>query len=258
VVRFSVNEVFWLDTAKGGLYQRTVQRAVKWALSLGMDAIIDLHWTGSGTTYGQMQLPVKGHGTAFWTSVANLYKNDGRVIFELYNEPFGDGATWRAGNGAFDGMQDLYNAVRNAGAKNLVLIGGLDYAFHLDQVLPANAITGTNIAYVTHPYQFKAASAAQWDPAFGNLAATYPIIATEFGQANISQPGGTQTCDANFYTTIINYFKTKNISWTAWAWHVERATTDPNATCGFPQVITGYSGTTNPAGAVVKTALGMP
>ena len=259
VVRFSLNEVFWLDTAKGGLYQRTVDRAVKWSLALGMDVILDLHWTGSGTTYGQMQMPVKGHGVSFWSQVAAKYKNDGRVMFELYNEPFGDATTWKSGSSSFDGMQDMYNAVRNtAGAKNLVLIGGLDYAYHLDQVLPANALSGTNIAYVTHPYQFKAADATSWDPAFGNLSATYPIIATEFGQANISQAGGTQTCDGTFYTNIINYFKTKKIGWTSWAWHVERAITDPTQTCGFPQLIVGYGGATNPAGAVVKNLLSMP
>jgi len=36
VVRFSLNQSFWLDPAKGALYQAYVDRAVKWTLSLGM------------------------------------------------------------------------------------------------------------------------------------------------------------------------------------------------------------------------------
>ena len=48
------------------------------------------------------------------------------------------------------GMQELYNAVRNtAGANNLVLVGGLDYAYRLDQVLPAQALNpAVNVAYI--------------------------------------------------------------------------------------------------------------
>jgi endoglucanase len=257
LVRFSLDQAFWQDPVAGGLYQRTVDRAVKWTLALGMDVILDLHWldTMGQKPSGTADLPVGATTQQFWQAVASKYSNDGRVMFELYNEPHDvDPATWHSS------MQTLYGAVRNAGgAKNLIIAGGLDYAYHLDQVLPAQALNpAVNVVYATHPYQFKAANAAAWDGAFGNLAATFPIIATEYGQANISQPGGTQTCDPTFYSSIISYFKTKNISWTAWAWHVERAITDANGTCGFPQLVVGYGGATNPAGAVVKTALGSP
>jgi hypothetical protein len=256
IVRLSLNQVFWLDSAKGGLYQRTVNRAVKWALSLGMDVILDLHWTGSGTDYGQKNMPTRD-GLTFWQQVANAYKNDGRVIFEMYNEPFGVSATvWKSGDGTWAGMQEMYTTIRGTGANNLVLAGGLDYAYHLDQVLPAQALNpAVNVAYVTHPYQFKAADSTAWDSAFGTLSATYPIIATEFGQANINQAGGTQTCTKSFYDSIISYFKGKSMGWTAWAWHVERSITDPTQTCGFPQVITQYAGTTNAAGDSVKAGL---
>ena len=264
VVRFSLNQVFWLDAMKGPLYKRYVDRAVKWSLALGMDVILDLHWTGSGTDYGQKNMPNR-QGIDFWRDVSNIYKNEGRVIFELYNEPFGvSPQVWKNGDGSWAGMQEMYNVIRTtSGANNLILVGGLDYAYRLDEVFNRTPVTdgapltpGVNVAYVTHPYQFKAGNASAWDGAFGNLAATYPIFATEFGQANISQPGGTQSCDDNFYSTIINYFNSKNISWTAWAWHVERQITNANDTCGFPQVIVNYDGTTNPAGTVVKSALG--
>jgi hypothetical protein len=213
-----------------------------------MDVILDLHWvndTAKQASISDAQSPT------FWASVANKYKTEGRVLFELYNEPFCDAATWSTA------MQGLYNAVRTtAGAKNLVLIGGLDWAYKLSDVLPSKALSGTNIVYVTHPYQHKSTNPADWDAAFGNLAATYPIIATEFGQANINMPSGGLGCDGAFYTSLINYFNTKGIGWTAWAWYVNRAITDPAQTCGFPQVISGYNGTANAAGNSIKAALG--
>jgi hypothetical protein len=245
VVRFSLNQQFWLDSAKGGLYQAYVDRAVKWTLSLGMDVILDLHWL---TTAGQTNMS-DSTSNQFWSSVASKYKNEGRVIFELFNEPHDiSAADWKSG------MQSMYDAVRNtAGAQNLVLLGGLDWSYNLSQVLPAQALSGSNIAYVTHPYSFKGNSSSAWDGAFGNLAATYPIIATEFGQANTT-PGGSLACDGSIYTSMLSYFQTKGIGWTGWAWYVDRGVADPNQTCGFPQLITSYSGATNAAGTAVKAA----
>jgi hypothetical protein len=246
VVRFSLNQSFWLDSAKGALYQAYVDRALKWSLSLGMDVILELHWLTTGQTKSS-----DASSPIFWGQVAQKYKNEGRVSFELFNEPHDiSAAQWNTD------MQGLYKAVRDTGANNLVLVGGLDWAYNLAQVLPANALSGTNIAYVTHPYDQKGNSPSAWDAAFGNLATTYPIVATEFGQANTTTLGGALACDANVYTSMLAYFKAKNIGFTAWAWYVDRSVTDPTQTCGFPQVITGYSGATNAAGAVVKSAIG--
>jgi len=88
-----------------------------------------------------------------------------------------------------------------------------------------------------------------------NLAATFPIVATEFGQANTQTAGGSLQCDGGFYKSMTDYFKSKNISWTSWAWFVDRGVTQANQTCGFPQLITGYDGTTNDAGASIKATL---
>jgi hypothetical protein len=245
VVRFSLNQSFWLDSAKGPLYQAYVDRAIKWSLALGMDVILDLHWLTSGQTNSSDAM-----SATFWAGVAQKYKNEGRVIFELFNEPHDiSAAQWKTD------MQALYSAVRNAGANNLVLLGGLDWAYNLSQVLPSNALSGTNIAYVTHPYSFKGNTPSAWDGAFGNLAATYPLLSTEFGQAN-TNPGGALSCDPNFYASLLSYFASKNMGWTAWAWYVDRSVTSPSETCGFPQVISNYGGTPNPAGNAIRSALG--
>ena len=53
---------------------------------------------------------------------------------------------------------------------------------------------------------------------------------------------------------MLNYFKTKDIGWAGWAWFVDRGVTDPSQTCGFPQLITSYSGTTNAGGTAIKAA----
>jgi hypothetical protein len=95
------------------------------------------------------------------------------VLFELYNEPHdipwqvwlhggtvGGVASYQA-----VGMQDLYDAVRATGANNVVIAGGIGWAFNLSSVY-ANKIQGYNIMYATHPY-YPQDPATQWDSMFG-------------------------------------------------------------------------------------------
>jgi hypothetical protein len=134
-------------------------------------------------------------------------------------------------------MQDLYNAVRATGAANLVVIGGPNWAYELSEV-PNHRVVGNNIVYATHPYDYPGKQPSDWDRAFGALAATDPIIATEFGNYD---------CSPGYYKAFVDYAQAHKISWTAWAWY-------PGG-CGFPGIITDSKGTPNAPGAVVKAAL---
>ena len=78
------------------------------------------------------------YSATFWGQVAAAFKNNPAVLFELFNEPQGNypptAADWNhylSGGltGSEDvGTQTLLNAVRAAGATNVVLVDGLDYA----------------------------------------------------------------------------------------------------------------------------------
>jgi endoglucanase len=242
VVRYALSEGYWLSTHPqfNPNYQAYVDRAVQWTLQAGMDVILDLHWSGSPTAAQQPM--ANQQSITFWQQVAQKYKGDGRVIFELYNEPNGVSSdVWRNGNGQFVGMQQLYAAVRGTGANNLVLAGGLDFAYDLDTLIPAFQLTGNNIAYVTHPYKFK-------NPPGGYDGASMmvPIVATEFGDANVGgNPIGPNDCDVTTYRSSITDFTNRGMGWTAWAWTVEPGR------CAFPALLDRYDGTPTPPGQVV-------
>ncbi len=251
VVRFSLNQGMWLTGhgAYNPLYAAYVDRAVQWALQQGLAVILDLHWNeGSGNmaamagTYGQQPM-ADTYSVTFWAQVAAKYKNDPRVIFELYNEPHDiPVATWQNGDGNWAGMQQLYNAVRTtAGASNLVLLGGLDWAYDLSAVV--GKVTGTNIAYVTHPYVFKNSTSNQ--NAFITPSATVPVVATEFGDATTTVHA--TGCSPGTYTSQLATFAANNISYTGYAWY--------EANCGYPSLITDYSGTPSSIGAPVQADL---
>ena len=254
VVRIPLNQDFWLAASPlhDPGYPPLVDQVVRWAEAAGMDVILDLHWSDAGTLGGcppssgcQQKMPDRNSVT-FWSEVASRYAGDGRVLFELYNEPHdvswdvwlsggdtGDG--WRAA-----GMQQLYDTVRAAGANNLVVLGGLDWAYDLSGV-PAHRVAGYNITYATHPYGGSGSERRSkfWDIYWGSLTATDPVIVTEFGD--------TTTCADDYARELLDYADAHAAGWTSWAW-VPRG-------CAFPSLLADWNASPSALGTTIRAAL---
>jgi hypothetical protein len=78
-------------------YQGDVEQTVTAITRAGLYVILDLQWDAPNNASGQPMCPVgqpafasADHAPAFWTSVANAFQGNAAVIFELFNEPFGD------------------------------------------------------------------------------------------------------------------------------------------------------------------------
>jgi endoglucanase len=284
VVRLSLNQDFWIVDASNphavSYYADFVDAQVQAAEADGIDVILDLHRSDGGSfnnSPGQWCMADQNSLT-FWTQVATRYRGDPHVLFELYNEPYvTDWNVWLNGgtatctshqlnNGvqmsfsstfAAAGMQQLYNAVRATGAKNLVIAGGIDYAFDLSGVgqgfrlKDANGSPAANVMYNTHPYNESGKTTpAQWFSAFGYLTATDPVIATEFGDASA---GSCST--ATYDQTLMSYFDAQGassnpanrVSWTAWAFY-------PGG-CSFPSLLNDWTYATTASGAAVEASL---
>ncbi len=260
VVRIALNQDFWLSGAAlyNPNYQQTVDDAIRYAEHAGLDVILDLHWSDRGNlnvgvlqgqdrdgTSNQQQM-ADVNSKQFWLEVATKYKNDGHVLFELYNEPNGISTSiWLKGGMATGfqvvGMQELYDTVRTgAGANNIVIAGGLSYAFDLSGV-GTSPIDGYNVMYASHPYKPQDPE-ARWETAFGFLATrdVAPVITTEFGDTQ-------SNCTGQWDTDLIKFNDDHKISWTAWAWY-------PSG-CNFPALISDWVPTTTVQGDAVKAAL---
>lgn len=246
-VRIALNQGFWLESSVvySPEYKGRIDTQIDWAHAAGMDVILDLHWSDRGdwgVTPGQQRM-ADNHSVIFWADVAQRYAHDGRVIFELYNEPHDvTWQVWRDGGDSGDGfmavgMQTLYDTVRNAGADNLVVLGGLDYGYDLGGV-PGTPLTGYNITYATHPYDLPGKGPSDWEGDWGFLTADHPVLITEFG---------TFDCSTDYLSQLISYAAQRDLSWTAWAWY-------PGG-CDFPALINDWAGTPSAAGQIVRTAL---
>ena len=162
-VRIPLNEGCWNGESyvnpayAGANYQNAIKAYVRLLNANGMVAILDLHWSDgrypvhclSAEARCLKPMPDAAQAIPFWTSVANTFKGNDAVIFDLFNEPFPERAShseaagwqcWLHGGSCpgigypVAGMQSLVNAVRATGARNVILVGGLAYANDLTRV----------------------------------------------------------------------------------------------------------------------------
>jgi len=127
VLRFPVTDNLWGEQAYKDLLVKYAAEAAK----RGKYIIIDLHNFGY----------IKESDVEFWKEAAVMFKNNPAVLFGLLNEPNSiTWKEWRDGGTATDdegntekiyGHQELIEIIRDLGAKNIVVAGGLDWAYDL-------------------------------------------------------------------------------------------------------------------------------
>jgi aryl-phospho-beta-D-glucosidase BglC (GH1 family) len=256
IVRIPLNPSYWVKTAAhyDPGYPAQVDSAILRAHSQGLDVVIDMHFSDRGDPankgYRLERMADANHGIAFWKEVAARYRDDGRVLFELYNEPHDiSWDTWLNGGPSGDGFQtagyqQLYDAVRSTGAKNLVIVNGLNWGYDMAQA-GTHMLNGYNVIYGTHVYDWPEKQPARWDQDFGYLAAKVPVMIGEFGTTN---------CGTAYYEWVMDYADKHNISWLSWAWYAPPSNR-PDLMCSFAALITDWNGTPSPMGAVVKAHL---
>jgi hypothetical protein len=263
VVRVPLNEDCWLGingvVVGGTTYQQAIENVVSLLNQNGMYAIIDLHWSAPGTTLatGQNIMPDADHSTAFWTSVANAFKGNNEVLFDLYNEPYvSSWSCWKNGGASCTGsdapfpivgMQTLINAVRSTGATNVILLEGLSYGHDLSGWL-ANKPTDSlnNLTSSFHMYgNDVCATVSCWDSSLAPVLAQVPLIAGEYGESYDYTTCGTTAIDA-----FMNWMDQHNASYVAWEWDTW------NLKCGTLSLVSDWSGTPySPNGTDVKAHL---
>jgi endoglucanase len=262
-VRVPLNEDCWLGingvaaSLSGSTYRSAITTFVNMLRSNGMYVILDLHWNAPGTTVsmGQLDMPDQDHAPAFWQSVATAFKSQAGVIFDLYNEPYPDNnqdttaawTCWRDGGSCpsvsfpVAGMQSLVTTVRNTGATNVILLGGVQYANALSQWLtykPNDPLS--NLAASTHVYAGQVCSSVScFNSTLAPVAAQVPLVTGELGESD---------CAQTFIDSYFAWADPLGVSYLGWSWNIQ--------SCGsFPALITDYSGTPTAFGQGFKTHL---
>lgn len=220
VVRIPVNQHWWLTDERG--YKDKIRQVINWTLGNGMTAIADLHRSVRGGAV--IDLPMADdESLEFWKDFAAEYKDNGRVLFELYNEPKNVSAeVWMhggvVGDQTYVGMQQLYDAIRELGAHNLILIGGLNWGYDLRGLreFPLSE-DAYNVAYSSHLYNYGGKRVANWQDCWAWVAEKHPVIVTEFGYTkDDKQADGGYSLD--YEVAVFEFAEQNEVSWVAWAW----------------------------------------
>lgn len=267
VIRVPLNEDCWLNIngvnpAYGGAnYQNALAAYVNLANQNGLYVIVDLHWNAPGSVKatGQQVMADADHAPAFWTSVANTFKGNNNVIFDLYNEPQNISWTcWKNGGTscigspfAIAGMQQLITAVRSTGATNILMLGGLSYSNDLSGWLanePTDTLNPPQLAASWHVYGKNTCdNVTCWNMTAAPVAQQVPLITGEFGESYDSSICAT-TNDGN----LVTWLDSHNLGYLAWVWDTW------GTSCGNLSLITDYAGTPHaPNGVWYKAHLGL-
>lgn len=237
-IRLDLNADYWNNSESEtiiGSYRQIINAIVYYATQNNMLVILDYHWSNDSVKQENMA-PANNTTINFWKTLASEYKNFGNVLFELYNEPHDISYdVWLHGNSQYEGMQQMYDIVRNQiGVSNLIIVGGLNWGFDLSFlglnknycnnnqencfVKENDGSLAKNVLYNSHPYN-KTDSFFATDNLAG-VKGLYPIIYTEFGDNQpIDYSNGVWE---TVYKNILSEINFDNINYTAFAWWVEK------------------------------------
>jgi endoglucanase len=260
-VRVPLNEDCWLGingvapTRAGANYRNAIAGYVRDLNAAGFVAILDLHWNAPGALLSDRQqvMADTDHAPSFWTSVADRFRRNPGVIFDLYNEP-GDISwdCWVHGCQTKDGwwtagMQSLVDAVRGAGARQPIMIGGLAHAGDLSGLLshPLHDLLGQLIASA-HVYNAGyCVTLVCWNRTLGVVAEHVPVVTGELGEWDGK---------SDFITTYMRWTDNqwrrhhRSVSFLGWAWDVAQGVQGPS-------LVASYDGTPTTFGLGFRTYL---
>jgi hypothetical protein len=271
-VRIPLNEGCWLNingappAYSGAAYHNAIASYVATVQAAGLVPILELHWSGAGTTTATGMQPMlnRDHSVAFWQQVAAAYRSNTGVVFDLHNEPYPDGNRdtaaawdcWKNGTTTSNasacpgsglsyqaaGMQELVNAVRATGATNPIMLGGVQYSNALSRWLSYKPQDPTgNLVAAWHVYNFNICnSTACYDATAAPVAAQAPLVAGEIGQND---------CGSAMLTTLMSWLDARGAGYLAWTWNTW------GTACANLSLIVNFAGTPTSYGQVYRDHL---
>jgi hypothetical protein len=262
-VRLQVSQKALAGPSAASYISSTIVPDVAAAEAAGLVVILSMQDQGNVVCGDGNQLPTQATEDA-WTNLAPAFVADPRVMLELFNEPIDDTKSpttllplpaadwvqWHDG-GSLDnvgnaeiGMQQLVTYLRSTlSVPNVLLADGLNRSGVLPGpnqggYLLTDTLAQPKIAYSIHPYYYTAGQ-ADWDFRFGSVAASVPVVATEWNYLLTECGTAAQTMAPSF----LSYLAARGIGVLGFSADYQAAATrslmaDWNmtpTTCGTPQ-----------------------
>jgi len=238
-VALPLNEACWLGgyghldaRFSGRSYRAAIVRYVKLLNRSGIYAVVRLSGAAPGdNAFGSQtgstnEVPMADadHSPAFWRSAARTFKGNRMVIFHAFDEPHdiswecllhgcmvndAPGGSTRYGSYQTAGEQALVDAIRSSGARQPILLSGINFAGDLSQWAQ----------YLPHdPAHQLAADISSFDygdsigmgrAVLRSVARRHPIVVGGFGDTN---------CTSRYSQGVMRFMDSIGQSYLAWTW----------------------------------------
>lgn len=232
VVRISIHPGTWRDYGRKQTME-LLRSNVKAAEDAGMFVIIV--WQAIGVPDAYMQ-QAPDHTTAddlydtdfelakdFWRQVAMEFGKDGRVMFELWNEPvwpeMEDGTQINPHWQELKPMwQTLVGLVRYY-SDNIVILTSNGWGYNI-RGIRVDPIEDANTVYAWHVYAGTDNNdPALWEQNLDGLYFNKPVIVTEWGFDPAPGHKTSGTPDSFGFLFADKFLRDKHLHYTAWCWH---------------------------------------
>jgi hypothetical protein len=183
-------------------YLAAADSVLKWCRENKIYVLFDgWHEGGQGNTSGDWSSTV-----AAWRILADRYKNQDHILWEIFNEPHNIGwTTWAPM------AEQLIDTIRSRNpVVKAIVAGTVNWCQQAD--VQTRKFNRDKVIYSWHPYSgvYGSNNATTWEQRFGFImtSGVAPVMNTEWG-------GGDS---ATYGTQLIQYMKSKGISWTGWCY----------------------------------------
>lgn len=192
---------------------RYLDKVVTWAITNEKYVIIDLHFignvkTGAGSEMKEVGMEPLDFSKEFWLTVAEYFKDVPNVIFEIYNEPAAiSESDWTAC------AKELIDTVRSTGAKQLILVSGVDYSYN-PTCWEKEPLKDENVAYTWHVFP----SRKGWQQSMNEFVELYPVVVTEWGyisEKGLARQGYLIGSREDFGEPLYNFMNEHEVGWIA-------------------------------------------
>jgi endoglucanase len=233
VVRLGVHPSTWRDHREQAL--QALLQQVDAALGAGLFVIVDYHAIGAPDGYypksdPRWGTPVDLYDSSFalaldfWDTISRRVR-DGRVMFELWNEPtFAARETNPHDTSASRWSelkpywQRLIGAIRGNGSSSVIIASGNHWAYNLKGIR-ADLLADPNSAYSWHVYSGKEFNDPErWVEALDGLEAVRPVVVTEWGFEPTTVEHWKGTADG-FGEPFRKLLEERGLHSTAWCWN---------------------------------------
>ncbi len=237
----------WVYNTSPSSYLSLLDQVITQANQAGLYVVLDLHddqrtaspYADKGKDFKVATIEMK----QFWTTIANHYKQNPMVMYDVLNEAYAykSWAAWLHGGSMVDtsitpnktvqilGYQDLVDAIRSTGSQQPIIVEAWQKPSAKGSFynMPSGyTINDSNIIYSWHIYTIASPSdnPTTWNQQWGPLLGKFPLFVGEFAflpnayhkTAYFMCQNRTAVQGTNGVNNFLAYMSQNGISWSAW------------------------------------------